>query len=63
MFTTPIDTKPTLPTLYPLLLPHITYIVPSPGNMQGTTLGKVRAYWLGCVVCLGGFLFGYDSGM
>lgn len=31
--------------------------------MQGVTLGKFRAYWLGCVVCLGGFLFGYDSGM
>ncbi|CAK7231296.1 hypothetical protein SBRCBS47491_007881 [Sporothrix bragantina] len=31
--------------------------------MQGTTLGKFRAYWLGCVVCLGGFLFGYDSGI
>jgi hypothetical protein len=32
-------------------------------NMQGITLGKIRAYWLGCVVCMGGFLFGYDSGM
>lgn len=31
--------------------------------MQGTTVGKLRAYWLGCVVCLAGFLFGYDSGM
>lgn len=31
--------------------------------MQGTTLGTVRAYWLGCVVCMGGFLFGYDSGI
>lgn len=31
--------------------------------MQGALLGKIRAYWLGCVVCLGGFLFGYDSGM
>lgn len=27
------------------------------------TLGNVRAYWLGCVVCMGGLLFGYDSGM
>lgn len=25
--------------------------------------GMLRAYWLGCVVCLGGFLFGYDSGI
>jgi len=23
----------------------------------------LRAYWLGCVVCIGGFLFGYDSGI
>ena len=25
--------------------------------------GRLRAYWLGCVVCMGGFLCGYDSGM
>lgn len=25
--------------------------------------GRLRAYWLGSVVCMGGFLFGYDSGM
>lgn len=31
--------------------------------VKGTTLGRVRAYWLGAVVCMGGFLFGYDSGM
>ena len=31
--------------------------------MNSTRLGTVRAYWLGAVVCLGGFLFGYDSGM
>ena len=31
--------------------------------MQGTKLGAVRAYWLGVVVCLAGFLFGYDSGI
>ncbi|KAI1458710.1 general substrate transporter [Annulohypoxylon moriforme] len=36
--------------------------VPTP-NMKGTSLGKIRAYWLGSVVCMGGFLFGYDSGM
>ncbi|PSK56656.1 hypothetical protein B9Z65_6280 [Elsinoe australis] len=28
-----------------------------------TTRGKLRAYWLGFVVCIGGFLFGYDSGI
>ncbi|KAI2468677.1 general substrate transporter [Annulohypoxylon bovei var. microspora] len=32
-------------------------------NMKSTTLGKMRAYWLGSVVCMGGFLFGYDSGI
>lgn len=28
-----------------------------------TTMGAVRAYWLGVLVCMGGFLFGYDSGI
>ncbi|KAK5706667.1 hypothetical protein LTR97_001657 [Elasticomyces elasticus] len=28
-----------------------------------TRLGMLRAYWLGFVVCIGGFLFGYDSGI
>ncbi|KAK5681128.1 hypothetical protein LTS10_006889 [Elasticomyces elasticus] len=28
-----------------------------------TRLGMWRAYWLGFVVCIGGFLFGYDSGI
>ncbi|PNS15464.1 hypothetical protein CAC42_723 [Sphaceloma murrayae] len=28
-----------------------------------TTQGKLRAYWLGLVICTGGFLFGYDSGI
>ncbi|KAI1076713.1 general substrate transporter [Whalleya microplaca] len=32
-------------------------------EMKGTTLGNIRAYWLGSVVCMGGFLFGYDSGI
>ncbi|KAL9059247.1 MAG: hypothetical protein Q9162_001284 [Coniocarpon cinnabarinum] len=32
-------------------------------EMKGTLLGAVRAYWLGTVVCMAGFLFGYDSGI
>ncbi|KAI1111318.1 putative MFS quinate transporter [Nemania sp. NC0429] len=31
--------------------------------MKDLTLGRIRAYWLGSVVCFGGFLFGYDSGV
>ena len=31
--------------------------------MKNSALGKLRAYWMGCVVCMGGFLFGYDSGI
>lgn len=28
-----------------------------------TRKGDIRAYWLGLTVCMGGFLFGYDSGI
>lgn len=28
-----------------------------------TRAGTLKAYYLGCVVCMGGFLFGYDSGI
>ncbi|KAI0138904.1 general substrate transporter [Hypoxylon sp. NC0597] len=37
--------------------------LPAAAKMKGTALGKIRAYWLGSVVCMGGFLFGYDSGI
>lgn len=30
---------------------------------KDSSKGRLRAYWLGSVVCMGGFLFGYDSGM
>lgn len=54
-----ISHKDTMDEGQPLLqIPPDIYV-----KMKGTTLGKVRAYWLGSVVCMGGFLFGYDSGM
>jgi len=33
------------------------------GSFKMTRMGSMRAYWLGCVLCIGGFLFGYDSGI
>jgi hypothetical protein len=33
------------------------------GKLSMTRAGTLRAYCLGCVVCMGGFLFGYDSGI
>lgn len=35
----------------------------SPESIAMTRMGTLRAYWLGAVVCIGGFLFGYDSGI
>ncbi|CAM1507519.1 Fc.00g071600.m01.CDS01 [Cosmosporella sp. VM-42] len=32
-------------------------------EMHDSAKGRLRAYWLGSVVCMGGFLFGYDSGI
>ena len=37
--------------------------VRSPGDSKMTRQGNMRAYWLGAVLCIGGFLFGYDSGI
>ena len=31
--------------------------------MKSNTMGALRAYWRGTVVCMAGFLFGYDSGI
>lgn len=32
-------------------------------GLQGTKLGKFRAYFFGFFVCTAGFLFGYDTGI
>ncbi len=34
-----------------------------PRTSKMTSKRRLRAYWLGIVVCMGGFLFGYDSGI
>ncbi|WPH00806.1 Hypothetical protein R9X50_00363600 [Acrodontium crateriforme] len=46
-----------------LLRPDLTVPPRTTADVKMTRLGMLRAYWLGLVVCIGGFLFGYDSGI